>query len=160
MAKTRRDTIDMATGPYEINPDNSKTMSDKVRFRHYKPDELQVAKRFITKNKLAGTYFFDVYLWTVAAREIIPQTEPFPVNDAVPWMDRIDAICHKRDHVYIIEFKTRMNPTGLGELLYYKQAYIEQYKPAKGVKLLYVVETLKPEMEKVLKELDIEYMVV
>jgi len=41
--------------------------------------------------------------------------------------------------VYILEIKERLRPSGVGELISYKQLFLEQYQPTQEIVLGYVV---------------------
>lgn len=150
----------MATGPYVVNDETAPLVVEKIRFRHYQADELEIAKRFIRKCYLSGTYYFDMYLQTTESRKVMPQTYPFPLNDAVPWMDRIDAVCFKDKVAWIIEFKDRLRYSGIGQLEGYSDLFREQYEHKGRINKLYVVGLDKPDLHDTLVRLDIRWRVV
>jgi len=139
MGKGHFDTIQLATGPYEITKETAIAMADRIRFRHYKPDELKIAKDFIRWFVLKGTYYFDYYLMTKEAHKILELHAPPMLKDIVPWLSRIDCVVFKGKDVFIIEFKDRLRKSGIGELVSYKQLYREQYQPTGPLHLWYVV---------------------
>jgi len=152
MVKRKSDIIQMATGPYEVNQQTCLAIAERIKYRHYKPDELEIAKDFIRGCYLPGKYFFDVYLMTKTAEEIFKTGGPPMLKDLVPWLYRIDAVCYKARTVYILEIKERLRPSGVGELIVYKQLFREQYEPDKELVLGYVVrrdeETLHSTLSK------------
>jgi len=151
MGEATRDTITLATGPYDVNTKNSSLMAEKIRYRHYKPDELQIAKAFIRKPYIVGQYFFDYYLLTDAAMRIIEIEVPPKLADIVPWMQRIDAVLFKGKKVFIIEFKDRLRASGIGELLTYRELWEKQYGFGREVELIYVYRDEDPTFHRVLE---------
>jgi len=160
VAKRKSDLIQLATGPYEINRDNCIAQAERIRYRHYKPDELEIAKDFIRGCYLPGKYFFDVYLLTAAAKEIFKTIDIPMLKDLVPWLMRIDAICYKARTVFILEIKERLRPSGIGELVTYKQLFLEQYQPDKEIVLGYVVRRDDPTLHTLLSKEQISLWVV
>lgn len=152
MVNVRKDLIDLAIGPYDVNKANAWLMSEKIWFRHYKADELKLAKEFVRRGELLGRYFFDVYLSNERTRQVLEMTGFGGISEATPWFDRIDATCESEDGLYLIEFKERLRYSGVGQLLGYKPQYIQQYSPEIPVKLGYVAHIDKPELHDLLKE--------
>lgn len=142
----------MATGPYHVTAKNSVAIAETIRYRHYKPDELEIAKEFIRQHLLTGTYYFDVYLTTDSTERGFEELGAEYGRMLIPSMLRIDAICEKDRNVYLIEFKDRLRPTGIGELLTYKKLYIRQFKPSKTVNMVYVYRDPDPTYTPVLEE--------
>lgn len=141
-----------AVGPYEITKETGPLLVDKIRFRHYKPDELEIAKEFVRRALVPGIYFFDVYLPTTEVKKAIEALPKEYKRIAYPGMLRIDAVCLKGKTIWIIEFKERFRPTGIGELMTYKRLFIREYKPKKDVILAYVSSRHDPDLERVLQD--------
>lgn len=160
MARRRKTEILLALGPYIVTAETAKEVAERIRFRHYKPDELKVAKRFIAKALLPGTYFFDVYLHTAMSKDILREATPFSITAAVPWMARIDAVCVKGRKHHIIEFKDRLRHSGIGQLICYKDLYMQQYRPTEEPALHYVCERDAPELHTTLEKYNIRLWVV
>ena len=160
MAETKRFMIELAHGPFEVTKKTGLEIAAKVKFRHFKPVELAIAREFITKAILEGVYYFDVYLLTEKAKKIISETPELNWKIAVPWMYRIDAVCYTFDAVWIIEFKERVSMYAIGELLGYKGMFIKQYEPKKEVRLMLVAKYDEPEVHPVLREHNIRLVVL
>ena len=160
MAKKQSALIKLAVGPYRVNLETSRKLAPEIHYRHYKPVELETARRFIEKCMLAGTYYFDVYLASDISSKIAPNLEPNLLPSAVPYMYRIDALCHRMDAIHIIEFKERLRPSAIGELLVYETMFKEQYKPAKKIELDVVAHYDAPSLNSTLERLDIRKWVV
>jgi hypothetical protein len=135
-------------------------MAAKIIYRHYKPDELEIARKFVASGRILGTWFFDVFLETPRSKEILAQMQPTTAGEATPWMDRIDAIAHEGRMTHIIEFKDTLRPGGIGQLLYYGKAYREQYDPKALIQLEYVVHVDRPERHTTLEEQGIRLWIV
>jgi len=149
-----------AVGPYEITKETGPLLVDKIKFRHYKPDELEIAKEFVRRALLPGTYFFDVYLPTTEVKKAIEALPKEYKRITYPGMLRIDAVCLRGKTTWIIEFKERFRPTGIGELMTYQKMFIKEYKPSGKVILAYVSSRPDPDLEKVLHDYGIiDYVV-
>lgn len=155
MGKQRKDLIDLAIGPYNVNKANAWLISEEIWFRHYKADELKLAKEFIRRGELLGRWYFDVYLSNERTAQVLDMTGFGGISEATPWFDRIDATCESEEELYIIEFKDRLAYSGIGQLLGYKPQYIDQYSPELPVKLGYVYHIDKPELHELLSEYNI-----
>lgn len=152
MAGASGAVIALASGPYEVTAENAGQMASTINYRHYKPDELEIARRFVSLGKILGTWFFDVFLETPRSRDILANQSPTTAGEATPWMDRIDATCRSGRMTHIIEFKDALRPGGIGQLLYYGRAYREQYDPNALITLNYVVHVDRPERHSTLEE--------
>jgi len=127
-------------GPYRVTKETGPDIAKIVRFRHYKPEELEVARRFIAKALLPGDYKFDVYLLTERAKEIMKRLLPKQKALAIPWMARIDMVCEDPYYTWIIEVKQELRRSGIGELMNYRDLYVQQYRPIRPVRLAYVAK--------------------
>ena len=152
--------IELASGPYEITRENAPVMASKIVYRHYKPDELEIAREFVRQGHILGTWFFDVFLETPRSKDILASMSPTTAGEATPWMDRIDAVAHEGRMTHIIEFKDALRPGGIGQLLYYGKAYREQYDPKALIQLEYVVHVDRPERHTTLEENGIRLWIV
>ena len=145
MAGARGTVIEMARGPYLVTALNAAQIASTMNFRHYKPEELELSRSFVASGRILGTWYLDVYLQTPRSKEILATMNPTTAGEAVPWMNRIDAIALEGAATHIIEFKLALRPTGRGELVTYKEQYAEQYKPRGPIFLEYVVRYDRPE---------------
>jgi len=160
MARREVDTIQLATGPYDVDKASGVIVAERIKYRHYKAEELQLARDFVRKALLPGKYYFDFYLMTEAARHIASVMQPPTLKDIVPWLMRVDAVCFKGNQVWIIEFKERMRPSGVGQLVSYRKLWQEQYGFGKRLLLGYVVRDDDPTLHSTLNENEIEWWVV
>jgi len=160
MGRKPTETIQLATGPYHVTTENAKIQAERIKYRHYKPEELELAKDFIRKPYIVGTYYFDYYLMTYRAQQILEREDPQSLTALIPWMQRIDALLLKGKSVYLIEFKNRLVSQGIGELLTYRDLYIRQYESNKEVKMLYVVRHDDPTFHSTLEAQNISLIVV
>jgi len=160
MARGEIDTIQLATGPYDVTRKNALEIAERIRFRHYKPEELELGKDFIRRAILPGKYYFDVYIVTKEAEKVMEARGDRALASAVPYMYRIDAICIRPPRTWIIEIKHRLLPSGLGELMTYKPIYIRQYRPVKGVWLGYVARTDNESMHEPLRDNGVRWWIV
>ena len=160
MVGARGTRIELASGPYVITALNAAQMAAKIIYRHYKPDELEIARRFVASGRILGTWFFDVFLETPRSKDILANYGVTTAGEATPWMDRIDAVAHEGRMTHIIEFKDVLRPGGIGQLLYYGKAYREQYDPKALIQLEYVVHVDRPERHTTLEEQGIRLWIV
>jgi hypothetical protein len=135
----------MARGPYVVTASNAAQIAATMHFRHYKPEELALSRDFVAMGRILGSWYLDVYLQTPRSKDIMANMNPTTAGEAVPWMNRIDAVVLEGAAHHIIEFKLGLRPTGIGELVTYKEQYKEQYKPAGPIFLEYVVKYDRPE---------------
>ena len=160
MAAARGTIIEMARGPYLVTAENAAAMAAQMKFRHYKEEELALARDFVASGKLVGTWYTDVYLETPRSREILASMSPTTAGEAVPWMNRIDAVVLDGAATHIIEFKLVLRPTGIGELVTYREQYVDQYKPSGPILLEYVIKYDRPEHHPALDQAGIRLWIV
>ena len=132
----------------------------RYRFKHFKPREAELAFVAERLGLLPGECTFN-YLLEPPKRPLRPGESP---EEYRLWQflrsKEIDAVCETTDAVYIIEFKDRARPSGIGQLLTYRELYIAQAKPSKPVKLRYIVGEGDPQVEEAAKRLGIEVYVL
>jgi len=160
MAGAYSKLLEYGVGPYVIKKETAEAYVDRIRFRHFKPDELEIAKEFVRKGLLPGTYFFDVYLPTESVRKAIEALPPRYKRVPYVGMLRIDAICYKPNLIWILEFKERFRPSGIGELMAYRRVFQKEFKPKQEIILGYIASEKDPDMEKVMNYYNIRYWVV
>lgn len=160
MAKGKIDTIQLATGPYVVTRKNALQIAERIKYRHYKPDELELAKDFVRQALLPGKYYFDYYLMTEAAKKIWEEQAPPTLSDVVPWCMRVDAVVFIGRKVWLLEFKERLRPSGVGQLLTYERLWKEQYGGGKPVLLGYVARVDNADMHSTLEEKGIRWWIV
>lgn len=155
MAKGRVGEIELSVGPYFVTKETAEEMARKIYFRHFKPEELELAREFIRRAILEGYFYFDVYLTTAAAEKLLEEVPEIKIPLAVPWMLRIDAVCWTTGVVWLIEFKERIRTSGIGQLISYKDLFEKQYKPQRPINLMYVAKYDAPELHPLMDKLGI-----
>jgi hypothetical protein len=160
MAPASGTQIELARGPYLVTAENAAQQASMMSFRHYKPEELEMSREFVAQGKILGTWYLDVYLETPRSREILSSMSPTTAGEAVPWMNRIDAVVLEGAATDIIEFKLALRPTGIGELVTYREQYASQYNPAGPIFLEYVVKYDRPEHHPALEAQGIRLWIV
>lgn len=127
-----------------------------VRFRHAKPQEREILKRWIFQNKIDGVYYFGFEL---------PRKLPFDINK-LPELTRFDAVKLSRfkvdcvlktaDTLYVIEVKDYLMTTALSQPIIYEELIKKYLKPKeKTVKTLICGEAAL-EVEEIARKLNIQ----
>ena len=131
-----------------------------LRFKHFKPREAEIAYVAYQLGLLPGNCIFNYLLHPPERPRRLWETE----KEYLLWKflraKEIDAVCETDNEIYIIEFKDRARPSGIGQLLTYRELYIQQEKPRKPVKLRYIVGEGDPQVEETCKRLGIEVYVL
>ena len=70
---------------------------------------------------------------------------------------RADVIANLGDTTIIFEIKHWGDATALGQLLTYRQLYLEEYEPVKPLRLVVVCKYVEPELKAVYAAYDIEW---
>jgi len=156
----RAENLTAATGPYTLNKNTIDAVIPKIRFRHYKKSEIDLATRFIRSLKLQGDYYFNVVLLSDAAEHIARYMEPLSLSDIYPWCYEIDAVVRQPGAHTLIEFKERPIYTGIGQLKLYEDLYKKQYNPGKHILLALVTDRGDPQQQKVAEKQGIRVYVV
>lgn len=147
--------IKFGIGPFKVDKVTGPYVAEQVVFRHFKAGELLIAREFIRRAYIEGTYYFDVYLMTAEAEKFIEKHGEEFWRLAIPFMHRIDAVCFTPDVIYLIEFKLRVKYSGIGQLLGYRDWFVRQYKPDRPVKMVLVAVYEIEELEETLRKHDI-----
>lgn len=130
------------------------------QFTHLKPDEKEVMKRFLARRILEGKYTYDVHLYP--PKEDLP--EWMTEEEKKHWLEltakRIDAVCERKDDIWILEVTPRINKAAVGGVLTYRDLYIEQFKPGKPVKMAIVTGVHDPAYDSICHKLGIIVWVV
>jgi len=129
-----------------------------VKFPHYKPEEIEVMRRFLALNRLEGIYTFWVVLDTPQSVELRRKHASEPT--IWMWQKQIDAICETEKEIWIIEVKERVRPSAVGQLLVYQDLYVKQYNPVKNVKKLLIARLDDPSIHDTLKRYKIRWELV
>ena len=148
--------IKLAVGPYHVDVYTGPEIAEKARFRHFHPYEVLLAKEFIRKACLPGTYYFDVYLLTEEAKDwMVKQPENWARMVEVG-AHRIDATCETAAEIWLLEFKLRLKYSAIGQLASYRDWFKRDYTPTKPVKAMGVYTLDRPELHETCEKLDIK----
>ena len=115
-------------------------MMVREEYKHLKPDEKEIAKRFVAGGFLPGDYEYDVQL---ESPDVV-----FPAHwtkkDLEHWSalraKRIDIVVKQKDAVWILEVTPKVSKAAIGGCVTYREMYYKQYKPSVPVHLGIVVE--------------------
>lgn len=109
-------------------------------YKHLKPDEKEIAKRFVAAGYLPGVYEYDVQL---ESPDVV-----FPAywtkKDFEHWSGlrakRIDIVVHAQAAEWILEVTPKLSKAAIGGCVTYRELYERQFKPKFPVHLGIVVE--------------------
>jgi len=158
MAGEAEALIELARGPYRLTKETAIEVAEKVWFRHFRPAEIAIAKEFIRSAVLEGTYYFDVYLLTEEALDWMRRQPEAMVRMAIPYAHRIDAVCIRREVIWLMEFKTRLKYSAIGQLSGYIDWFRRQYRYPQPVKGLAVFWYDRPELHETCRRLRISIL--
>lgn len=135
-------------------------VKERLVFKHYKPRELDVAREFIRRRILVGEYYFNVLLKPPERPK-----RPWETDDEYKlWQflrsKEIDCVCITDTNIYLIEFKDRVRPSAIGQILVYRDLFIQQYKPLLPVKLMIVAGEDDPQTRIIAEKQGIEVVVL
>lgn len=129
------------------------------KYPHMFPLDIAVWERFLDKySKLYMGFYYDV----VVGKEV-KNTEHLDINyqkDA--WILsqlRIDAVGERPESTDIIEVKPKGTMAGIGQLLTYREHYIEEYRPGKPVRMVFVVGAMDPNIISLTEKQGIVYII-
>ena len=160
MAAAREFVVKLADGPYEVDRTSGPLVAERMRIRHFRTAELWVAREFVRRAVLPGTYYFDVYLLTDDALDWMLRKPENLWSMAVPYMHRIDAVCWQPGAVWILEFKWRLNYSAIGQVLGYRDFFVREYHPDRLTKLMIVATTDRRELHRTLEKEGIELQII
>jgi hypothetical protein len=136
------------------------TAPSLIRFRHSKPQEIEVMKTFIFKYMIDGVYYFGFEL---------PRKLPFDVNTLRPEVRydsvklsrfKVDCILETDVEFWIIEVKDYLLSTALSQPIIYEDLFKTYVKPTKPTKKVLVCGESALEIVEVAKKLGIEVYVL
>jgi len=148
--------IKCAVGPIELRPGLGPYLADKIYFRHFRPGELWLAKEFVRKELIYGTYYFDVYLFTEEALDWIQRHPEEFWRMVIPYCHRIDCVIFEEDKIRLVEFKIRLKYSAIGQLMGYLDWFKRQYAPTKPVVPTVVYSLERVELHDTCRRLGIE----
>ena len=156
MAFPGEELIKLAVGPFDVDVYTGPLLVDKIRFRHFHPYEVLLAKEFIRKAVRPGRYYFDVYLLTEEGKEWMQKQPEEWARLVEVGAHRIDAICENEKDLTLLEFKLRLKHSAVGQLASYRDWFKRDYTPVKPVRCLVVYSLDKPELHETCDKLNIE----
>jgi hypothetical protein len=135
-------------------------MVERIRFPHFKPIERQMAQRFVELEVIKGKYEWDVHLETTQSRRMRESGDSLQASEARLYDRRIDCVVEAPEAVWIVEFKERLRPSAVGELIVYRNLYRQQKNPLKPIKLMVVALVDDEGLHDVLIEEGIEWRII
>ena len=112
----------------------------REEFKHMKPDEKIIAERFVKRGLLLGNYTYDVMLQSPDVKFPAHWTK----SDWEHWSGlrakRIDIVVETAIEIWILEVTPKLSKASVGGVLVYRNMYVDQFKPAKKVRVGIVVE--------------------
>jgi hypothetical protein len=125
-----------------------------------KPDEKEIAKRFVNKIHPSGELYYDVHLDSAA----LEFPDHWTKRDVEHWKQlkakRIDLLIDRPDVAIIFEITPKVSKAAVGGVLSYRELYKTQYSPGKPVNVGLIVGVDDPTYHSILKMYDIELYVV
>jgi len=112
----------------------------KPKYPHMRLWESAIMDKYHDKVGMVGEWSYDVPL---KVRET-PLPPYMTDNENLLWQritaKRIDAVCERKNVIYIIEIKDRLRPSALGQVLTYLTLYAEQFAPQKPLQGVILTE--------------------
>ena len=132
----------------------------KPKYAHMRQWEEAIMEKYHETVGMVGEWSYDVPL---KVRET-PVPSYMTDNESLLWQritaKRIDAVCEKRDVIYIIEIKDRLRPSAIGQVLTYLVLFEEQFAPQKRLQGVVLTGYTDPDMMHVADVYNIEVWVV
>ncbi|MEM1542821.1 MAG: hypothetical protein QXV82_09360 [Ignisphaera sp.] len=127
-----------------------------VRFRWFKPSELEIMKRWIYEYRFSGTYFFGYQLPRMLNPEIIGK-----VVDTLPEIItltrfKVDCVLKRNGEVWICEVKDYLLTTSLSQPVIYSELYRKYVNPQAITKPILIYGESAPEIEEIANKLNIQ----
>lgn len=118
----------------------------KPKYPHMRQWEAEIMQKYHNKVGMVGEWSYDIPL---KVRET-PIPSYMTENEALLWQKitskRIDAVCERKNIIYIIEIKDRLRPSAIGQVLTYLILYQEQFAPEKPLQGVILTEFTDPDM--------------
>jgi len=118
----------------------------KPKYPHMRQWEAAIMEKYHDKVGMVGEWSYDVPL---KVRET-PVPSYMTDNESLLWQritaKRIDAVCERKNIIYIIEIKDRLRPSAVGQVLTYLVLYEEQFAPDKNLQGVILTEYTDPDM--------------
>ncbi len=129
---------------------------DFAKFRHFRPEEIEIFKTFALKEYPNANYYFDVPLEVSGLEWLKEQPKEYQEMWKYLRAKKIDVIIETEEKYIICEVKGRVRPSAIGQLIVYRDMFIQQYKPEKPVELLIVAKYFDIDVAKIAKSLGIK----
>jgi len=132
----------------------------KPPVKHYKPREILIAYKAAELGYLRGKCVFNL--------RIPPPLRPRRPGETeweYQWWQflrskEIDCVCFRDNEVDIIEFKDRVRPSGIGQLLTYRDLFIQHYGWKGKVNLIYICGEDDPQTRVIAEKQGIKVIVL
>ena len=132
----------------------------KPKYPHMRQWEAEIMDKYHNDVGMVGDWSYDVPL---KVRQT-PVPSYMTDNESLLWQritaKRIDAVCERKNIIYIIEIKDRLRPSAIGQVLTYLVLYDEQFAPKKPLQGVVLTEYTDPDMLHVASHYNIEVWVV
>lgn len=130
------------------------------KYPHMFPLDQEVWERFLAKyGSMYIGFQYDITVG-ITSSEYGKLADPYKKDAAILSKLRIDAVGESPSNMDIIEVKPRGNMAGIGQLLTYKQHYIDEYKPVKPIRMVLVCADIDPNIIPLAEQNGIVYIVV
>lgn len=122
------------------------------------PRDIEVWERFIEKyGSLYNEFTYDVRVGKKTW--VHPAWKPeYKYGARILSKLRIDVVGTRDSTIDIIEVKPRFDPSAIGQVLTYKNAYINDFPPSKAVRAVVVAEKASPNVLSVASQLNVTYL--
>lgn len=130
------------------------------KYPHMFPLDVAVWEVFLTKY----SKFYEGFYYDVIVGKEVENTGHLDINyqkDA--WILsqlRIDAVGERKETTDIIEVKPKGTAGAIGQLLTYKEHYINEYKPKKPVRMILVCAEIDPNILTIAEKNHVNYIVI
>lgn len=115
------------------------------KYPHMFPEDIAIWERFLKvyKDDFLG-FDYDVKVGSVPDFPDGLDNSIYKAGNIL-WKKRIDAVGYKKDGIYIIEVKPNAGMSALGQIITYRQLYIEEFNP--NDKVFGAIVTDKPDLD-------------
>jgi len=130
------------------------------QYTHLKPDEKEIAKRFVANVDFPGEYIYDLHLDVET-----PKVPDHWTNKEIRAYEtlrakRIDLVVKRDTEIWIFEITPKVSKAAVGGVLTYRDLYIKQFKPHVPVHVGIIVEMDDKAYHPTLDKLGIKLWVV
>ncbi len=131
----------------------------QAKFRHFKEEEIEIFKDFAYTMFPNALYYFDVPLHIELPEWL--EKEPEWLKEQYMYLraKKIDAVIETEEKYIICEVKGRVRPSAIGQLIVYRDMFINEYKPEKPVELFIVAKYYDKEVSQIAKSYGIKVWV-